>query len=423
MASINLLSSPSRVETPYIKVQIGDYTFGVFDKTSKSIQNNQILTKIKYPNYIQSLSIEKINGTVNKYTLNFKYAITESSDPNFFEKVFSSVSKTRKIIFSYGDLSAPTYCYKDEEAIITKVSQRLNAQSAVIDYTVKAVSVGTLLNVGAYNFTSREFVGRHKPSSIIKKILFNKKYGLQEVFYGMSDKSLVEFEGLIASDDKIVTLQSKTNISVIDYILYLVDCMVSTSSGSNGIKKDSLYSLVVVDDTSGKFKGPYFKIIRVDKMKEIPSAYDLDIGFPSQNIVTNFEVEDNEGYSIYYDFQNKLNTAEFVQRIDDSGHLIEEYAPILGSNSTNMLTNEDMRTWWTRVTEYPIKARITIKGLLRPAILMTHVRLNVYYYGRKHTTSGLYVITKQLDEVSVNGYRTTLHLLRISKATDIDDYS
>ena len=422
MASINLLSSPSRVETPYIKVQIGDYTFAVFDKTSKKIQNNQILTKIKYPNYIQSLSIEKINGTVNKYSLNFKYAITESSDPNFFEKVFSSVSKTRKIVFSYGDLSAPTYCYKDEEAIITKVTQRLNAQSAVIDYTVKAISVGTLLSVGAYNFTSKEFVGRHKPSSIIKKILFNKKYGLQEVFYGMSDRGLVELEGLIASDDKIVTLQSKTNISVIDYILYLVDCMVSTSSGSTGIKKGSLYSLVVVDDTSGKFKGPYFKIIRVDRMKEIPSAYDLDIGFPSQNIVTSFEVEDNEGYSIYYDFQNKLNTAEFVQRIDDNGQLVEEYAPVIGSNSTNMLTNEDMRTWWTRVTEYPIKARLTIKGLLRPAILMTHVRLNVYYYGRKHTTSGLYVITKQLDEVSTSGYRTTLNLLRISKATDIDDY-
>ena len=413
MANINLLSSPSRIETPFIKVTIGEYTFGVLEETSKREgSSNVILKSIKYPNYLQSLNIEKINGTVNKYILRFRYPITEFNDPNFFEKVFSSVSKTRKIVFSYGDLSAPDYCYKDEEAIITNVKQSISTASSVIDYTVKAVSTGTMLSVGAYSFGGK--VAR--PSDEIKKLLAEKKYGLQEVFYGMSDLDLVETEGLLNVDDIKVKLQSKINISVIDYIIYLVNSM------TDGINKNRHYSFVVIDDTSGKFKGPYFKIVAVDKASELPSAYNLDIGYPSNNIVTSFEVEDDEGFSIYYDFQTKINPYEFVQRIDDNGELIDEYAPIVTSGTVNRLTTEDERLWWTRVTEYPIKARLTVKGLLRPAILMTHVRLNVYFYGRKHTTSGLYIITKQQDAIDGNGYRTTLNLLKIGKSTDLDEF-
>ncbi len=417
MANINLLSSPSRVETPYIKVAIGEYILGVFDKTTRQVQGGTV-NKIKYPNYIQSLSIEKINGAVNKYTLGIRYPITETNDPNFFEKIFSSVSRTRKIVFSYGDLSAPEYVYKDEEAIIIDVKQRLEPSSAVISYTVKAVSTGAMLSVGAYTFRGKVA----KPSDEIKKLLYEKKYGLQEVFYGMSNKSLVESEGLIAADDVKVKLQTKTNISVIDYLIYLVNCMKSSASLIDSLTRSSYYSFIVVDDTSGKFKGPYFKIVKVDKAESSPSAYNLDIGFPSNNIVTSFEIDDDEGYSIFYDFQNKINDVQYVQRIDDEGNLIEEYAPILSSNTANALTNMSESTWWSRVTEYPIKAKITIKGLLRPAILMTHVRLNVLFFGRKHTSSGLYIITKQVDQIDSSGYRTTLNLLKIGKDKGFDEF-
>ena len=61
-----------------------------------------------------------------------RYPITQDNDPNFFEKVFSSVSKTRKIIFSYGDLSAPTFLYKNEEAIILDIKNNFDINSAVL---------------------------------------------------------------------------------------------------------------------------------------------------------------------------------------------------------------------------------------------------------------------------------------------------
>ena len=70
------------------------------------------------------------------------------------------------------------------------------------------------------------------------------------------------------------------------------------------------------------------------------------------------------------------------------------------------------------MTQFPITAELTIKGLLRPAMLMTYVRINAFFYGQRHTASGLYIITQQRDSVTGNGYRTTLQLTRV--AGDLD---
>lgn len=83
-----------------------------------------------------------------------------------------------------------------------------------------------------------------------------------------------------------------------------------------------------------------------------------------------------------------------------------------------MTRSEDI-IWWTKLTKYPISATITIQGLLRPAQLMTYLRLNVIFPGggegiRKHVASGLYIVTKQQDQIDTNGYKTTLSLTKIS---------
>ena len=70
------------------------------------------------------------------------------------------------------------------------------------------------------------------------------------------------------------------------------------------------------------------------------------------------------------------------------------------------------------MTQYPIKASITLRGLLRPAILMQNIKLNVYFYGRKHVSSGVYIITTQKDSISKNGYSTTLDLIKIAQDVD-----
>ena len=419
MQNLSLLGSTARVVTPFIKVQIGDYTFGVYEKVTSTGYDEfgtYKLNKIRYPNYIQKLDIQKVNGTVNKYTLQLDYPITEKDDPNFFEKVFSSVSKVRKIIFSYGDMSQPTFIYKDEEGIILDIRKKLNLSSSIISYTIKAVSIGTLSTVSS----SQKFPATHdKPSKIIREILYDEKYGLLEVFPGMKDRALVEQENLILSDDVAVDIEAKSNISTLDYLCYLVDIMRSSADTTQVLKKN-FYVLNVVDDTSGKFDGVYFKLSKVDSKLNVTTAYELDVGYHTKDVILNFDIDNDETYSIYYDFASKVNDAIYVQRVNDRGEIEEVLAPIMSSGTASSLTTEAEKSWWSKVTEFPIKAKVTFKGLLRPAMLMSYVKVNILFYGRKFIDSGLYIVTKEVDSVDASGFKTTLSLLRVDKAEPLE---
>lgn len=399
--SVNLVSSTALVQTPYIVVKIGNYEFGAY--------NEEAVGSKKYPNYIKSLTIEKINGQVNKYTLNITYVITEQDDPNFFEKVFASVATTRRIYFTYGDLSNSNYIYRNEQAIITGVNSSFSVDSSSISYVVNAVSDGVLSSTGSYSFIAPQ--KKVKPSDEIKRILKDKKYGLQDLFTGMRDLDLVD-RYLIPGNDIEVELDSKTNMSVLDYIQYLVSSM--TPNATNSIARDSFYIINFIDDTTGEFGGPYFKVCQVDKRKQYPEAYELYIGYPTSNCVYNFRVNNNENYSIYYNYQNELHPEKYVRRINNLGEWEDIYAPVLSSGTNTFKTEENDKTWWTKVTQYPISVSLDIRGLLRPAILMSYVRLYVMFFGRLHINSGIYVVTKQVDTVDESGYRTTLNMTRIS---------
>lgn len=433
MANIrrSLLSSQARIQAPWIKVTIGNYTFGIFNKAEATAKDNQgfYYTKfnIQYPNYIKSLTITKINGQVNQYTLSISYPVKPNDDPNFFEKVFSSVSNTRKIVFSYGDSSMPSYIYKDEEAIITNVQQSFGfgsggSNSAVINYTVSAVSGAALGMTGCFTFVNS---GKKKPSAEIRNVLFNKTYGLQSLFTGINKKN---FSSLVAQDDKAVELESKINISPLDYITYLVGCMVPEGSTQSNINK-SIYILTIHDDTiydklyndSTVLGGPYFKVTKTSYAKNQSDAYEVDIGYSTSVIVTNFQVQNNENYSIYYNYQSALYPEEYVKRLNNKGEWEDIYAPTATSKNNLFITRAEDISWWTKITKYPIKANITIQGLLRPAMLMTYLRLNVIFPGgHKHISSGLYLITKQVDQVDGTGYRTTLELTKIDGDNDLE---
>lgn len=190
-----LLASTNRVEAPFVRVELGGYTFGVYETSSVGLGGNRFYKNIeeKYPNYIKSLNVKKINGTVNQYTLNISYPITDGSDPNFFERIFSSVASTRYMRISYGDFALPNYVYrnfddKGEEAIITDVQTSFSMGDNRIDYTVSAVSTANLTLSGSYNFGGKEC----KPSEEIFNILYNEEYHLLDVFTGMKNRSVVE---------------------------------------------------------------------------------------------------------------------------------------------------------------------------------------------------------------------------------------
>ena len=412
--NFNLLESENRVQTPFIKVVIGNYTFGVYGKTQKNMR----VEGIQYPNYIQKLNVKRINGTVNTYTLILKYAITENDDPNFFEKVFSSVSKTRKIKFSYGNLSMPSFCYKEEEALITNVGTSFDVSTASITYTVTAVSSANLMKAGNFTFKG----GYYKPSDIIKDlILHNERYHLTDIFTGMRNLSRSDLNELIESNDEIVYIHDKTNISIYDYLSYLVASMQKLdTSTSEEPARNSVYSLFVVDEVSDKYDGPYFKVMNTSISSSDLGIYTVDVNMPSDSsqVVIGFNTNDNESYALLYDYSTDINSNLNAQRVNDKGELEYVYAPVISSKGDEHLTTAADRTWWTNVTEYPISGNLRMTGLLRTSMLMTHIKLNVYFYGRKHISTGTYIITEQDDEVSTSGFFTTLKLIRV-KGDDV----
>lgn len=408
----SLISVQNNVQTPFIIVKIGDYTFGEYKRSGKLGTNS--IQKVTFPNMVTAIDIKKINGAVNTYTVYLTYGITEHDDPNMMEKVISSVAETRKINFLYGDYSAPAFIYKNEEAIISKVTSKVNFKSSQIEYTISATSSSLSLNAGVFNFPG---YSSKKPSDVLKKLIMDQQYGLSTIFYGMKKNSKAELNEFIAGDDRPVKLQAQASVSILSYINYLVSCMTWVQEPANAELKSSLYYWSAYDDITNEYGGPYFKVIRVDaniKYKSSSNAYAIDIGYPGGTNIIDFSINNNESWAILYKHSKKINLPEYSYEIDNTGKIVPSTSPVATKSSKYMSTTESSKAWWSKMTQYPITATLTIKGLLKPALLMSFIKINSYFFGKKHVTSGLYMITKQQDRVDSSGYKTTLTLTRIS---------
>lgn len=411
MATIKLNSVPTLVESPFIIVTIGKYTLGSYtgNKTTASLG---MLAQVNFPNFVNSLNITKVNGTVNTYTIGIVYQIAPGDDPNLIDKIFSSVSATRRLSLSYGDWRNPASIYKEETALITNVTSSLDMSASKITYTVQCVSDAMSLASAVYDFPAREA----KPSDIIKEMLKDVGYGLLTVFKGMVDFQRVITNGLIASNDKKVKIEARQNMNIIEYLNFLVGAMTSVDSESKDtIIQSGNYYLAIHDDITNALGGTYFEVKEVKAGTKVSNydVYEVDVGYPGDNFVTQFNLTNNQQYTILYDYAGKIEQTKYIYSIDNNGQLSTQYAPSIARSKSLQKVTEQNKNWWTKVTQFPIQATLTIKGLTRPSILMSQVRINTVMYGQKHISSGLYIITKQQDKLDSNGYTTTLTLLRI----------
>lgn len=411
MATIKLNSVPTLVESPFIIVTIGKYTLGSYtgNKTTTSLG---MLAQVNFPNFVNSLNITKVNGTVNTYTIGIIYQIAPGDDPNLIDKIFSSVSATRRLSLSYGDWRNPASIYKEETALITNVTSSLDMSASKITYTVQCVSDAMSLASAVYDFPAREA----KPSDIIKEMLKDVSYGLLTVFKGMVNFQRVITNGLIASNDKKVKIEARQNMNIIEYLNFLVGAMTSVDSESKDtIIQSGNYYLAIHDDITNALGGTYFEVKEVKAGTKVSNydVYEVDVGYPGDNFVTQFNLTNNQQYTILYDYAGKIEQTKYIYSIDNNGQLSTQYAPSIARSKSLQKVTEQNKNWWTKVTQFPIQATLTIKGLTRPSILMSQVRINTVMYGQKHISSGLYIITKQQDKLDSNGYTTTLTLLRI----------
>ena len=401
----NLVSIPTLVQSPFIIANIGGVTFGTFSGNYR--------TNATYPNYMESMSVTKVNGTVNTYTLNFHYQVATGQDPNLLDKIFSRATKDRRIILQYGDWMAPNYIYKEEQCIITNVTTRLNMSSSSLDYTLQCTSDAIGLNSTQFNFPARNA----KPSDVILQLLSNSKYGLKDVFTGMRNKNVVLSKNLIASNDKKVQLLPQNNTTILNYLNYLVGCMVDNKTPEENKLSTSKYFLTINDDYNNDLGGTYFKVSEVSANAAVYNAtdtYELDINYPGDNFVTEFSLNNDQSWSILYEYAGDVKQEEYTYNIRDDGTIETLSSPSLLTSSLTNGKSAYKTQWWSYMTEFPITATLTLKGLTRPSMLMTYVKLNVWFAGgQKHISSGTYIITKQTDSITSAGYTTTLTLLRV----------
>lgn len=401
----NLVSIPTLVQSPFIIANIGGVTFGTFSGNYR--------TNATYPNYMESMSVTKVNGTVNTYTLNFHYQVATGQDPNLLDKIFSRATKDRRIILQYGDWMAPNYIYKEEQCIITNVTTRLNMSSSSLDYTLQCTSDAIGLNSTQFNFPSRNA----KPSDVILQLLSNSKYGLKDVFTGMRNKNSVLAKNLIASNDKKVQLVAQNNTTILNYLNYLVGCMVDNKTPEENKLSNSKYFLTINDDYTNDLGGTYFKVSEVSADAAVYNAtdtYELDINYPGDNFVTEFSLNNDQSWAILYEYAGDVKQEEYTYNIRDDGTIETLSSPSLLTSSLTNGKSAYKSQWWSYMTEFPITATLTLKGLTRPSMLMTYVKLNVWFTGgQKHISSGTYIITKQTDSITSAGYTTTLTLLRV----------
>jgi hypothetical protein len=362
-----------------------------------------------YPNYITSMQVGKINGEINQYTLNLTYQVRPGEDPNFIDKLISRVGYTNPFKMLYGDSNYPSGYFREESAIITDVQHNEDVSSYKINYTISAISA-----IGASTGSSQTYSSTYsKPSNAIYKLLYDSgeaSESLLKLFPGMRDRNLVASKNIIPNTDNYVQIGGMVDASPLAYLSHLVSCMSNDTSS---------YFLTYQDNNYNSFGGSYFKVTEIKNIKNSDNftnsdnVYSLDIGFPSDNNVTSFQLSNNEYWGLVYKFAGDIPTYEYG--IDDNGDVYSKQINPLLKNDKYRESSVIDTNWWNSLTEFPISAKVTIKGLVTPAMLMSYINVNAVFYGQKDIASGLYVVTEEIDRISGSGYTTELTLLRVSE--------
>ena len=379
------------VEAPFFKVDINGVVFGV-QKTNQS------------PNYVRSLTVNKVNGSLNEYNIQLVHQIRPGDNPNYIDEIISSV-KYDVIKITYGNANTGQI-FRDNKALITDVSQHFNFTNCNITYNINAVSIAATVASKKHDYPA--YSG--KVSTKIFEMLWEDKSGaLLKLFPGMKDKTSVIKEGLIPTDDKEITISAVKNVSVLGYLNLLINKMESSSNASNSELNDSIYMISISDDSNGS----KFKINKVSNIKSsiknVPFMYEVNIGYPDENFVLDFDVNTDFAWALAYNGSKKV--VKYDYDIDQFGEIQAKKVPSYYKDEIDEVGNRNL---WTSLTRYPVDATLTIRGLTQASLLMQYIKINSYMYGAKRITSGVYIVTGQQDNIGNGVYSTTLQLMRVT---------
>ena len=393
----NLMSFPNLVEAPFIQVTLNGYIIGGYNHKYD-----------KYPNFITNMEVDKINGRINTYSITLVHQVRAGEDPNVIDTLLSRTGIRNKIKIMYGDSAYGAY-FKEDEAYIIDVTYNEDINSSQITYVIKALSSLGSLQEAYFDFPEV----KSKPSSEIIRLLYknsatSKK--LLDSLGGMKNEQETLSKGLIPTDDAEVTIPGMKDASLNDRLNQLVSYMYDPVSPT------SSYFMAFEDDAQDK---AFFKIKKVtsnsnasDTSTVAKNCYYLDVGYPGNSYLTSFSIQNDVYWPMYFKYSDSISNYDY--NIDYSGKLIKKTVNPLTISEKYDKFDVKLANWWKLVTNYPITATVTIKGLMKPVSLIENIYVYAQFYGKKDMASGLYSIIEQHDRIGNGGYTTTLQLLRVS---------
>lgn len=391
-----LPSAPSIVEAPYVEVTLGGVKFGTYRAGNRDD---------RYPNYIQGITVSKTNGSLNQYKINLVYQIAPGNNPNYIDELIAR-NGYDTITITYGDANCGLG-FREERALITSITQNFDFVNCKINYVLNATS--SCIAASTYKITYPAIEGE-RPSIVIRDLLYGQDSSvLLDYFPGMRDQERVERLGLIPNNDVEIDMGEVKDTNPLAYLIKLVAVMSSVDN-----TQSSMYLMTLNEDGED---GAYFKITEVLSKQNIaysPLMYEVDVGFKDDNLVYDFKVDNNFAWAMAYQYAGTYPS--FIYGIDDVGNIrSHNYTGIIKTDSNyDTADHSSAQNWWTQMTEFPVTAKLTVKGLVQPILLMSYIKINCVYFGNKRTTSGVYVVTGQEDSLSGNGFRTTLNLLKVA---------
>ena len=78
--------------------------------------------------------------------------------------------------------------------------------------------------------------------------------------------------------------------------------------------------------------------------------------------------------------------------------------------------------FWSKSSTWAYTAQMELLGIPADIPIGAYIEINPLIYGRKHHTAGIYVITGARCDISSNGFRTNLNLMKVSISNEIAWY-
>ncbi|MCL2556370.1 MAG: hypothetical protein FWE03_05090 [Firmicutes bacterium] len=134
-------------------------------------------------------------------------------------------------------------------------------------------------------------------------------------------------------------------------------------------------------DELNQMGGAFIRLTRTSVATDV-TEFEVDIGYPSITDVFGFQISENNMYPILYDYAGSVEQNQTTREINNEGQVVNVFRNPLAIDPQLQRTTTSSSVWWTQMVRFPVRGTLSIRSLIRPAILTSSVRINQLFYGK-----------------------------------------